>query len=118
MSLHFPQFGTKDATRNRRSVVLLPISLQRFCVDTCRRITLLLSSSRSSDSTHTGHWCHANILEIKTLTVTNVKCIQAVVVMIPHDPPGVDAGNYHFLVERPGLDVTRLGGAQEVCDPE
>lgn len=36
-----------------------------------------------------------------------------------HNPPGVDADNYHFIVERPGLDVTRLkGGAQEVYDIE
>ena len=50
----------------------------------------------------------------QNLTVIDVKCIEAVVAMIPHNPPGVDANGYHFLVERPGLDVTRLGGAQEV----
>ncbi|KJA13937.1 hypothetical protein HYPSUDRAFT_1074591 [Hypholoma sublateritium FD-334 SS-4] len=44
------------------------------------------------------------------LMVINVKCIKAVVAMIPHSPAGVDdGGGYFYLVERPGLDVTDLG---------
>lgn len=42
--------------------------------------------------------------------VINVKCIKAVVAMVPHSPPGVDdEGEYYYCVERPGLDVTDLG---------
>lgn len=40
--------------------------------------------------------------------------------MIPHSPPGIDVGKdkYYYLVERPGLDITDLGGIREVLDPE
>ena len=42
--------------------------------------------------------------------VINVKCIKAVVAMIPHSPAGVgDDEGYFYLVEQPGLDVTDLG---------
>ena len=46
----------------------------------------------------------------QNLTVIDVKCIEAVVAMIPHSPTGVDdEGGYYYLVERPGLDITDLG---------
>ena len=46
-----------------------------------------------------------------SLQVIDVDHIQSVVSMIPYKLNGhcVD-GNYHFLVERPGLDMVRLGG--------
>lgn len=55
------------------------------------------------------------------LIVVDVTCIKAVVAMIPHSPPGIDIDNkdqYYYLVERPGLDVTNLGGIHEVFDSE
>lgn len=62
------------------------------------------------------------------LNVINVSCIKSVVAMIPHIPPtrspgivdGSDAvdrsDKYYYLVERPGLDVTYLGGNSEVFE--
>lgn len=43
--------------------------------------------------------------------VIDVKSISAVVAMVPHQPfPGED---YFFLVEKPGLDTTTIGGKDE-----
>jgi hypothetical protein len=53
------------------------------------------------------------------LIVVDITCIKAVVAMIPHSPPGMDKDDeYYYLVERPGLDVTDLGGIHEVFDSE
>ena len=54
------------------------------------------------------------------LIVVDVTSIKAVVVMIPHSPPGIDVGEdqYYYLVERPGLDVTDLGGNHERFNSE
>ena len=50
-----------------------------------------------------------------SLVVVDVPCIQAVVAMIPHSPPDANEDEEHyFLVERPGLDVADLGGADEI----
>lgn len=45
--------------------------------------------------------------------VIAVSQIQSVVAMVPHHPPGCDDDNRFFLVERPGLDVANLGGADQ-----
>ena len=56
----------------------------------------------------------------KNLIVIDAVCITAVVAMIPHIPPAgtvdiVDSeDNFFYLVERPGLDVTYLGGDHEI----
>jgi hypothetical protein len=54
------------------------------------------------------------------LIVVDVTSIKAVVAMIPHSPPGIDVveDKYYYLVERPGLDVTDLGGIHEMFDSE
>jgi hypothetical protein len=46
-----------------------------------------------------------------TVKVINVKSISAVVAMVPHQPfPGEER---FFLVEKPGLDTTTIGGKDE-----
>ena len=55
----------------------------------------------------------------QNLIVIDVACIRAVVAMIPLLPPAiVDTADsdekYYYLVERPGLDVTYLGGDHEI----
>jgi len=54
------------------------------------------------------------------LEFIDVKCILAVVAMIPHAPAidGQDARNRFFLVEKPGLDVAVITGAAEECSGE
>jgi len=49
------------------------------------------------------------------LAFIDVKHIQAVVAMVPHAPAieGQEAHQQFFLVEKPGLDVTVLAGAEE-----
>jgi len=49
------------------------------------------------------------------LEFINVKCIQAVVAMVPHAPmiDGQEARKRFFLVEKPGLDVAMMAGAGE-----
>jgi hypothetical protein len=49
------------------------------------------------------------------LRFINVKCIQAVVAMIPHTPviEGQEARKPFFLVEKPGLDVAMMAGTEE-----
>jgi len=43
--------------------------------------------------------------------VIDVKSISAVVAMVPHQPfPGEER---FFLVEKPGLDTTTIGGIEE-----
>lgn len=55
----------------------------------------------------------------RSITIVDVTCIEAVVAMIPHSPPGIADGKKHFfLVERPGLDIAHLGGIQRACDAE
>jgi hypothetical protein len=46
--------------------------------------------------------------------VIDVSRIQSVVAMVPHklEKHRVEE-QYYFLVERPGLDVVRLGGSEE-----
>ena len=47
------------------------------------------------------------------MQVIDVSRIQSVVAMVPHklEKHGAEE-KYHFLVERPGLDVVRLGGME------
>ena len=49
------------------------------------------------------------------LKFVDVKCIQAVVAMVPHAPAieGREACERFFLVEKPGLDVAVMVGAEE-----
>jgi hypothetical protein len=52
------------------------------------------------------------------LHVIDIKSIMSVVAMVPHHPfPGDDQDRY-FVVEKPGLDVARLGGVVEVAPEE
>ena len=58
-----------------------------------------------------GTLIYCDYLGDTSLQVIDIDRIQSVVSMIPYKLKGrrVD-GNYHFLVERPGLDMVRLGG--------
>jgi hypothetical protein len=58
-----------------------------------------------------GTLIYCDYLGDTLLQVIDVNHIQSVVSMIPYrlEEHRVN-GNYHFLVERPGLDVVRLGG--------
>ncbi|KJA14339.1 hypothetical protein HYPSUDRAFT_150548 [Hypholoma sublateritium FD-334 SS-4] len=63
---------------------------------------------------------HGTVISCKHLRgdsaiqVIDVFCIQSVIAMVPHklEKHGVEE-QYYFLVERPGLDVVRLGGGEE-----
>jgi hypothetical protein len=46
--------------------------------------------------------------------VIDVKSIISVVAMVPHTPFPGDASKQYFVVEKPGLDVARLGGSSEI----
>lgn len=47
------------------------------------------------------------------MQVIDIFRIQSVVAMVPHKLERHGEGEeYHFLVERPGLDVVRLGGME------
>ncbi|KAF8147192.1 hypothetical protein B0H34DRAFT_666950, partial [Crassisporium funariophilum] len=61
-----------------------------------------------------GTFIYCNYIGDASLQVISVDCIQSVVSMVPHRLEGyrVD-GDYHYLVERPGLDVVRLGGGED-----
>ena len=50
------------------------------------------------------------------LEFIDVKCIQAVVAMVPHAPAieGQETCERFFLVEKPGLDVAVMAGAEEL----
>lgn len=55
----------------------------------------------------------------QNLIVIDVACIRAVVAMVPYVPPEIvdtldSEDKYYYLVERPGLDVTYLGGDHEI----
>ena len=54
------------------------------------------------------------------LQVIDVKTIQSVVAMIPHQPriPGERRKDRFFVVEKPGLDVADLGGYEEAVAEE
>jgi hypothetical protein len=46
--------------------------------------------------------------------VIDVKHISAVVAMVPHQPfPGEEGESRFFLVEKPGLDSSYIGGIDE-----
>jgi hypothetical protein len=49
------------------------------------------------------------------LQFVDIKCIQAVVAIVPHAPAinGQQAQERFFLVEKPGLDVAVMAGTQE-----
>jgi hypothetical protein len=47
-----------------------------------------------------------------SLKLVEVHTIQSVVAMIPHSFLGID-GILFYLVERPGLDIIRMNGAEE-----
>jgi len=49
------------------------------------------------------------------LHVIDIKSVMSVVAMVPHHPfPGQTLEQY-FIVEKPGLDMTVLGGVAEVA---
>jgi hypothetical protein len=50
-----------------------------------------------------------------TLKFIDVKCIRAVVAMVPHAPVIVErpAREWYFLVEKPGFDVAVISGIEE-----
>jgi hypothetical protein len=51
---------------------------------------------------------------VESVKVIDVKHISAVVAMVPHQPfPGEDQEEHFFLVEKPGLDCTYIGGIDE-----
>ena len=54
------------------------------------------------------------------LRFIDVKTIQAVVSMVPHIPSiqGQAEGEHFFLVEKPGLDVAMMAGAEEMPGDE
>jgi len=54
---------------------------------------------------------HSNL----ALEFIDIKCIQAIVVMVPHAPAieGQETQDQWFLVEKPGLDVAVMAGAEE-----
>ena len=61
-----------------------------------------------------GTLISCNYLGDSSLQVIDVSCIQSVVAMVPHKLEkhrGED--DYRFMVERPGLDVVRLGGGED-----
>jgi hypothetical protein len=47
------------------------------------------------------------------MEIISVKTILAVVAMIPHKLFQNDSEQRYFLVEKPGLDVARMGGVEE-----
>lgn len=57
--------------------------------------------------------------ENQSLRVIDAKSISAVVAMVPHQPFPEDSNpaEHFFLVEKPGLDISFLGGVNE-CAPE
>lgn len=61
-----------------------------------------------------GTLIYCDYLGDTSLQVIDVNRIQSVVSMIPYKLKGhrID-GHYHFLVERPGLDVVRLGDGDD-----
>jgi len=61
-----------------------------------------------------GTLIYCDYLGDTSLQVIDVNHIQSVVSMIPYKLKGhrID-GHYHFLVERPGLDVVRLGDGDD-----
>jgi len=47
------------------------------------------------------------------LMVIDVKYINSVIAMVPHQPFDGDSVQRYFVVEKPGLDIACLGGAEE-----
>ena len=47
------------------------------------------------------------------LKVIDIATIESVVAMVPHQPVPGDIVECFFVVEKPGLDVARLGGITE-----
>ena len=60
----------------------------------------------------------------ETLRLVEVKCIEAVVAMVPHPEPIIpregliDTRGRFCVVEKPGLEVAQLGGVEESIDDE
>ena len=52
------------------------------------------------------------------LRVIDAKSISAVVVMVPHRPFPEDSSERFFVVEKPGLDISFLGGVTESAPEE
>lgn len=51
---------------------------------------------------------------LESVMVIDVKHISAVVAMVPHQPfPGEEGESRFFLVEKPGLDSSYIGGIDE-----
>ena len=61
-----------------------------------------------------GTLISCNYLGDSSLQVIGVSCIKSVVAMVPHKlEKHCVEDNYHFLVERPRLDVIRLGSGED-----
>jgi hypothetical protein len=66
-------------------------------------------------SFHTVFACHHH--GDISLKLTEVSTIQSVVVMVPHQFSGIN-GTLFYLIERPGLDIIRIGGINEEDIPD
>lgn len=66
-------------------------------------------------SFHTVFACHHR--GDNSLKLTEVSTIQSVVAMVPHQFPGIN-GTLFYLIERPGLDIIRIGGINEEEIPD
>ena len=60
-----------------------------------------------------GTLISCNYFGDSSLRVIDVSCIQSVVVMVPHKLEKHHGEDYHFIVERPRLDVVHLGGSKD-----
>ncbi|KAG1817421.1 hypothetical protein EV424DRAFT_1324335, partial [Suillus variegatus] len=61
-------------------------------------------------SFHTVFACHHR--GDNSLRLIEICAIQSVVAMVPHQFPGIN-GTLYYLIERPGLDIIRIGGINE-----
>ena len=53
-----------------------------------------------------------------SLVVVNFASILSIVAMVPHKFAHIHDGDWRFVVEKPGLDIARLGGAWDDTDIE
>lgn len=82
------------------------------CLINGNTITLAVISIFSNPDPILLRESHGTVLSCTgddSLIVIGISSIQAVVAMIPHQPPGLDEGHF-FVVERPGLDIMNLSG--------
>lgn len=85
--------------------------------------TLALVSLYSLPHEELSEYSHHTLLSCvyegdACLQVVDIKSIMSVVAMVPHNPFPGDPLDRYFVVEKPGLDVARLGGVVEVVPEE